>query len=56
MIQENKRQSALSLQQQLADAWMALSGWQRGVIGTLMVLVAGFLIIIVMTAAVMFLT
>jgi hypothetical protein len=42
--------------QQLAEAWMALRGWQRGVIGTLIVLVAGFLIIVVMTAVVMFFT
>ncbi|SRR6266516_3682427 len=31
--------------QQLADSWMALKGWQRGVIGTLIVLLAGALII-----------
>src|SRR6266480_1197548 len=42
--------------QQLADAWMALRGWQRSVIGTLIVLVAGFLIIVVMTAVVMLFT
>lgn len=42
--------------QQLADAWMALKGWQRGLIGTFIVLVAGFLIIVVMTAAVMLFT
>jgi hypothetical protein len=42
--------------QQLAQAWMALRGWQRGVIGTLIVLVAGFLIIVVMTAVVMWFT
>jgi len=42
--------------QQLADSWMALSGWQRGVIGTLIVLVAGFLIIVVMTAVLMLFT
>ena len=42
--------------QQLADAWMSLKGWQRGVIGTLIVLVAGFLIIIVATAMVMWFT
>jgi hypothetical protein len=41
---------------QLADAWMALKGWQRGIIGTLVVLVAGFLIIVVMTAVVMWFT
>ena len=42
--------------QQLADAWMSLKGWQRGVIGTLIVLVGGFLIIVVMTAVVMMFT
>ena len=42
--------------QQLADAWMALKGWQRGVIGTLIVLVGGFLIIVVMAAVVMMFT
>ena len=42
--------------QQLADAWMTLRGWQRGIIGTLIVLVGGFLIIVVMTAVVMFFT
>ena len=42
--------------QHLAEAWMALRGWQRGVIGTLIVVVAGFLIIVVMTALVMFFT
>lgn len=39
--------------QQLADAWMSLRGWQRGVIGTLIVLLAGFLILVVVTAVVM---
>ena len=42
--------------QQLAYAWMALKGWQRGVIGTLIVLVGGFVIIVVMTAVVMMFT
>lgn len=42
--------------QQLADAWMALKGWQRGVIGTLIVLVGGFLVIVVMVAVVMLFT
>jgi hypothetical protein len=42
--------------QQLADAWMALRGWHRGVIGTLIVLVCGFVIIIVVTAVVMWFT
>jgi hypothetical protein len=41
---------------QLADAWMGLRGWQRGVIGTLIVLAGGFVIIIVMTAVVMWFT
>lgn len=39
--------------QQLADAWMALRGWQRGVIGTLIVVVAGFLVIFLMAALLM---
>ena len=42
--------------QQLADSWMALKGWQRGVIGTLIVLVGGFVIVVVMAAVVMFFT
>lgn len=42
--------------QQLADAWMALQGWQRGVIGTLIVLVGGFLIFVVMAAVAIWLT
>jgi hypothetical protein len=42
--------------QQLADAWMSLKGWQRGIIGTLIVVVAGFLILIVATAMVMWFT
>ena len=42
--------------QQLADAWMALKGWQRGVIGTFIVLVAGFLIMVVVTAVVLWFT
>ena len=42
--------------QQLADAWMALRGWQRGVIGTLIVLVGGFIIIVVMVGVVMMFT
>jgi hypothetical protein len=41
---------------QLADGWMALRGRHRGVIGTLIVLVGGFLIIIVVTALVMWFT
>jgi hypothetical protein len=40
----------------LADAWMTLKGWQRGVIGTLIVLASGFLIIIVVAAVVMWST
>ncbi len=36
--------------QQLADAWMALRGWQRGVIGTKIVLIAGSLIAVLITA------
>ena len=36
--------------QQLADAWMALRGWQRGVIGTLIVFVAGSLIMFLIAA------
>lgn len=31
--------------QHFADSWMALKGWQRGIIGTLIVLLAGALII-----------
>src|ERR1043166_3576386 len=31
--------------QELADAWMTLKGWQRGIIGTLIVLLAGALVI-----------
>ncbi|MBI3870593.1 MAG: hypothetical protein HY299_18855 [Verrucomicrobia bacterium] len=42
--------------QQLADAWMSLKGWQRGVVGTLIVLVAGFLIVVVMVGVVMMFT
>jgi hypothetical protein len=42
--------------QQLADAWMALKGWQRGIIGTLIVLGGGFLIIVTMAAVVMLFT
>jgi hypothetical protein len=42
--------------QELADAWMGLKGWQRGVIGTLIVVLAGFLIIVVMTALVVWFT
>jgi hypothetical protein len=42
--------------QPLADAWMKLGGWQRGVIGTLIVLVAGFPANVVITALVMWLT
>ena len=41
---------------QLADAWMSLKGWQRGVIGTFIVLAGGFLIIVVMTVIVMMFT
>jgi len=33
--------------QQLADSWMTLKGWQRGVLGTIIVLVAGAIVIIV---------
>ena len=36
--------------QQLADSWMALRGWQRGVIGTLIIIVGGVIIIWVVTA------
>ena len=42
--------------QQLADAWMALRGWHRGVIGTLIMLVGGFVIIIVLAAVLMWFT
>jgi hypothetical protein len=35
--------------QQLGDAWMNLKGWQRGVIGTLIVLLSGILIFAVMS-------
>lgn len=42
--------------QQLAGAWMALKGWQRGVIGLLIVLAAVFLIGVVVTGIVMWLT
>ena|SRR5579871_2135206 len=41
---------------QLADAWMSLKGWQRGIIGTLIVVGAGFLLVIVITAVVMHFT
>ena len=41
---------------QLADAWMNLRGWQRGIIGTLIVLVCGFVLLLVMTAVVMWFT
>jgi hypothetical protein len=39
--------------QQLADAWMSLKGWQRGVIGTFIVMVGGVIIIFVVAAAMM---
>jgi hypothetical protein len=42
--------------QQLADAWMGLQGWQRGIIGTLIVVVAAFVMIVVMTALVVWFT
>ena len=32
--------------QHFAESWMALKGWQRGIIGTLIVLLAGVLIIL----------
>ena len=41
---------------QLAEAWMTLRGWQRGVLGTLIVLVGGLVIVVVMVAAVVMLT
>jgi hypothetical protein len=33
---------------QIADAWMALKGWQRGVIGTLIALAAIFIMLVCM--------
>jgi hypothetical protein len=42
--------------QQLADAWMELRGWQRGVIGTIIVFVAGFIMILVVTIVIMAIT